>query len=229
MAKSKSEKKQQGREAKKAKHRLDKRNQQISSALWIGLPILFVVGLIAFGLVRQANQPPFDPLAGLKSTNIDGNSSAPVTVIEFGDFDCPACRQWHRSGIKQQVQAEFGDEVRFVFRHFPVINPVQSPIAAEAAQCAADQDRFWDYHDFLYERANGLSVDQLKGYSVSLGLDASTFNSCLDSREHRQYVSDDKALAVKAGARGTPTFMVNGQIIASPSLGTMISAIRAAQ
>lgn len=229
MAKSKAEKKQLGRETREAKRKAEQRQKLISRLLWIGLPVLIVVGLATFGVIRQNNQPPFDPLLGLRESNIDGNSAAPITVVEFGDFDCPACRQWHRAGIKQQVQAEFGDEVRFVFRHFPVINPAQSPIAAEASQCAADQGQFWEYHDFLYEQANGLSADQLKSYAVNIGLDTETFDSCLDSRKHREYVRDDQALAVKAGARGTPTFMVNGQILASPTFATMVNAIRATQ
>jgi len=231
MAKSKAEKKRQGRESRDAKKRAEKRNQLVSKILWIGIPILLVAGLVGWGIIRQMNQPPFDPLLGLRSENIQGNEAAPITIVEFGDFDCPACRQWHRSGIKQQVEAEFGDEIRFVFRHFPVIDPVQSPIAAEASQCAADQAQFWEYHDFLYEREPGqdLSADQLKRYAVSLGLNGAIFNDCLDSGKHKDYVASDRALAVRAGARGTPTFMVNGQIVVSPSFATLAGAIRAAQ
>ena len=229
MAKSKAEKKQRGREAREAKRKSEKRQKLISRALWIGLPTLLIIGLIGWGVLRQANRPPFDPLLGLRETNIDGALSAPVTVVEFGDFACPACRQWHRSGIKEQVKAEFGDEVSFVFRHFPVIDPTQSPLAAEAAQCAADQDAFWPYHDFLYEQADGLSADRLKRYAADLSLDTATFDSCFDSGRHRAYVRDDRALAIEAGARGTPTFMVNGQIIAAPTFATLVSVIRDAQ
>lgn len=102
-------------------------------------------------------------------------------------------------------------------------------MAGEASQCAADQGRFWEYHDFLYEQAEGLSVDQLKQYGAAIGLDIAQFNDCVDSREHRDYVNGDRALAVNAGARGTPTFMVNDQIVVSPSFGTIAAAIRAAQ
>lgn len=86
MAKSKSEKKQRGREAKAARRKAEQRSKLISRVLWIGLPILGVAGLIAFGLIRQANQPPFDPLADLRPTNIEGNLDAPITILEFGDF-----------------------------------------------------------------------------------------------------------------------------------------------
>lgn len=82
----KAEKKQKGREAREAQRKVAKRNQQISRALWIGLPVLLVLGLIGFGLIRQANQPPFDPLAGLRPENVQGNLEAPITILEFGDF-----------------------------------------------------------------------------------------------------------------------------------------------
>ena len=225
MAKSRAEKKEKGRAAKEAARKAKQREQLTSRILWIGIPLLAVAGLIAFGIIRQNNQPPFDPLVGLRETNSQGNVAAPVTIVEFGDFGCPACRQWHRSGIKEQVQREFGDEVRFVFRHFPVIT-AQSPQAAAASQCAADQGEFWQYHDYLYENANGLAIDQLKGYAADIGLDTAQFNSCVDSGQHEDYVSADLELARRSGARGTPTFMVNGQIVANPTFATLVNVIR---
>ena len=78
-----------------------------------------------------------------------GPTTAKVTIIEYGDFGCPTCRAWHRAGILDQVLAQYGDQVRFLWRDFPVITP-QSPKAAEAGQCAYDQGKFWDYHDLLY-------------------------------------------------------------------------------
>lgn len=228
MAKSRADKKQKGKEAREAARKAKQREQLTSKLLRIGVPILAVIGLIAFGITRQNSQPPFDPLVDLRDTNIQGNISAPVTIVEFGDFGCPACRQWHRSGIKEQVQAEFGDEVRFVFRHFPVIT-AQSPQAAAASQCAADQGGFWEYHDYLYESASGLSVDELKDYAANIGLDSTQFDSCVDAGTHEDYVSDDLDLARRSGARGTPTFMVNGQLVANPTFATLVNAVRAAQ
>ncbi|MFK7804622.1 MAG: hypothetical protein AB8G95_23500 [Anaerolineae bacterium] len=86
MAKSKADKKQRGREAREAKRKAEKQSKLVSRLLWIGLPTLLVVGLISWGIINQANQPPFDPLAGLRATNIQGNTDAPITILEFGDF-----------------------------------------------------------------------------------------------------------------------------------------------
>lgn len=86
MTKSKSEKKQRGREAKQAKRQAEKRAKLASRLLWIGLPALFIVALVAWGVINQANQPAFDPLADLRPANIQGDAEAPITILEFGDF-----------------------------------------------------------------------------------------------------------------------------------------------
>lgn len=103
----------------------------------------------------------------------------------------------------------------------------QSPKAAEASQCAAEQNAFWPYHDYLYESANGLAIDQLKGYATAVGLDATAFNLCLDEGRYEDYVSTEERVAIQAGARGTPTFSVNGQIVAAPSYSVLAAAIAA--
>ena len=89
------------------------------------------------------------------------------------------------------------------------------PKAAEAAQCAAEQDRFWQYHDFVYEQTplGALSISELEGYAAAIGLNSEQFDQCLDSGKYRDYVSRDQAAAVVAGARGTPTFYINGEIV----------------
>lgn len=83
---SKAEKKQRGREAREAQRKTQKRQQLLSRLKWIGLPVLAVIGLIAFGVIRQNNQPPFDPMADLIPANLQGDPNAPITIIEFGDF-----------------------------------------------------------------------------------------------------------------------------------------------
>ena len=86
MAKSKAEKKKKGREAREARRKAEQRQKLISRSLWIGLPILFIVSLITWGVINQNNQPPFDPLLNLRDSNVSGNLAAPVTIVEFGDF-----------------------------------------------------------------------------------------------------------------------------------------------
>jgi len=144
-----------------------------------------------------------------------GSINAPVTIVEYGDFGCPSCRAWHNAGILEQVQAVYGDQVRFVWRDFPVIT-AQSPKAAEAAQCAYDQGYFWEYHDLLFEQANSLRASDLKRYAEDLGLDNTLFNQCLDSRQYQATVEKDLQDAYRRRFRGTPSFLVNDQALAGP-------------
>ena len=111
--------------------------------------------------------------------------------------------------------ATYGDQVSFVWRDFPIITTF-SPEAAQAAQCAYDQDKFWEYHDLLFERASSLRVGDLKSYAVELGLDTTTFNLCLDSGQHRATVDKDLQDAYQRRFRGTPSFLVNDQPLAGP-------------
>jgi protein-disulfide isomerase len=111
--------------------------------------------------------------------------------------------------------------VRFVWRDFPVITP-QSPKAAEAAHCAADQGKFWEYHDYVYEHAQGLSMSALKAYAAALNLDTAAFNQCLDSGQHRATVERNLQDALAHGFRGTPSFLINDQpLIGPPSLESL--------
>lgn len=111
--------------------------------------------------------------------------------------------------------ATYGDQIRFVWRDFPVIT-AQSPKAAEAAQCAYDQGFFWEYHDLLFERANSLRVGDLKAYAGELDLDSAAFNQCLDSGQHQATVENDLQDAYRHRFRGTPSFLVNDQPLAGP-------------
>lgn len=144
-----------------------------------------------------------------------GSINAPVTIVEYGDFGCPSCRAWHNAGILEQVQAAYGDQVRFVWRDFPVIT-AQSPKAAEAAQCAYDQGYFWGYHDLLFEQATSLRTSDLKRYAENIGLDSSLFKQCLDSGQHKATVEKDLQDAYRHRFRGTPSFLVNDQPLAGP-------------
>ncbi|MBI1955249.1 MAG: DsbA family protein [Acidobacteria bacterium] len=140
-----------------------------------------------------------------------GPKTAPVTIVEYGDFGCSACKAWFRAGILQELRSRYGDQIRFVFRDFPVITP-QSPKAAEAGQCAYDQGKFWEYHDRLYSAA-AIAVSHLKAYAAEIGLDGRKFNQCLDSDRHAPTVERDLQDALARGFRGTPSFVVNDQPI----------------
>ncbi len=133
-----------------------------------------------------------------------GPANALVTVIEYGDFGCTTCRAWHNSGTLQQLRDAYGDKVRFVWRDLPVITP-DSPKAAEAGQCAADQGKFWEYHDLVYATFK-IDVASLKSYAAQLGLDTTRFDQCLDSGQHKADVDRDWAEGKSHGFQATPAF-----------------------
>ena len=221
MAKRKSShQKRQHQQQRKAQN---ERRQRFMVGLVVAVAVL---ALSAFAVFRTVTAPDVSAISEVSPANIDGPIDAPVQVVEFGDFGCPSCRAWHNLGIKEQLKAEFGDQVSITFRHFPVITR-QSPQAAEAGQCAAEQGRFWDFHDYIYEQTpqNALADDQLKSYAAAIGLDTGAFNRCLDSGQFVDYVLRDQQAAVAGGARGTPTFFINGQQV-SPTYDSLAAAIR---
>ena len=182
--------------------------------LTIGVTVIAVLVLGAFVFWPR---PQAEPVGASRLVDDPalGPATAPVTIVEYGDFGCPACRAWHNAHILDRVIATYGDRVRFVWRDFPVITP-QSPKAAEAAQCALDQGKFWEYHDLLFARAPAIGVNDLKAYASEIGLDTGTFNQCLDSGEHSAAVDRDLQDAIAHGFRGTPSFLVNDQPLAGP-------------
>ena len=199
------------------------KQKQVNRNLRIG--IIVIVALVMIAVVWP--RPKADPLSAerLEADPVLGPADAPVTIIEYGDFGCPSCRAWHMAGIRDQIRAEFGESVQFVWRDFPVIT-AQSPKAAQAGQCAFDQDKFWEYHDHIYEQGRSLSVSDLKAYANNIGLDRELFDQCLDLQQNKAKVNHNLDLAKGLGLRGTPAFIVNGQVLAGPpSFATMKSLI----
>jgi protein-disulfide isomerase len=149
---------------------------------------------------------PIDP----ERDHMRGPDDAPVTLVEYGDFECPYCGR--AEPILRELVAEFGDELRFVFRHLPLadVHP-HAPAAAEAAEAAAAQGKFWEMHDLLFEHADALLVSDLIRYAEELGLDADRFREDLRRRVFTPRVTEDVADADSSGVAGTPTFFVNGR------------------
>ena len=139
-----------------------------------------------------------------------GDKNAPVTIIEFSDFQCPFCARF-RSQTFDQIKSEYIDtgKVKFVYRDFPLdsIHPNARP-AAEAAQCAYDQDKFWEYHDKIFENQQSLSAENYKKWATDLGLDTKKFNDCFDSGKYKDEESKDLVDATKSGGQGTPYFII---------------------
>ena len=140
-----------------------------------------------------------------------GPAEAPVTVIEFSDFECPFCGRIEPT--LAQVEKTYGDQIRFVFRQFPLSIHPHAQKAAEAALCADEQGKFWEMHDAMFADQHSLDVEQLKSKAASLGLDADQFNACLDSDKFDARIKSDIADGQKAGVGGTPAMFVNGRFI----------------
>lgn len=210
--------------------RQEKIRAQKTRQQWIGIGALALIVAAAF--LFLSTRPKALPLDAtrLASNPTLGSASAKVVITEYGDFGCTSCRAWHNAGILQQIIAAYGAQVQFVWKDFPVIT-AQSPKAAEAGQCAFDQGKFWEYHDYLYENARSLGVNDLKSYAAQLGLDTEKFNACLDSGQNRAKVEQNLNEARTFGFPGTPSFLVNGQKLVGPptfeSLKSLIEPILA--
>jgi protein-disulfide isomerase len=185
-----------------------------------GAGLLTLLALATFIFWPRPKAEPVSQ-ARLEDDPSIGPASAPVTIVEYADFNCPSCRSWYNSGILQQILDEYGDKVRFVWRDFPVITP-QSPKAAEAAQCAYDQGKFWEFHDLLYANAPTVNVSTLKNYAADIGLDTTRFNQCLDSGMHRETVRRDWRDAEAHGFMGTPSFLINNQPLVGPPTADLL-------
>jgi protein-disulfide isomerase len=142
-----------------------------------------------------------------------GPADAPVLIVEFSDFQCSFCGRFARETLGQILDS-YGDRVRFVFRSFPLlsIHP-QAQKAAEAAQCANDQGKFWEYHDLLFQNQQALDEESLKGYARQLDLDMAAFTDCLDTERHFTEVQHDLTDGQSYGVTGTPTFFINGRLL----------------
>jgi protein-disulfide isomerase len=141
---------------------------------------------------------------------VDGPADAWVTIIEFLDYSCSHCKAvWP---VMEQVRADFPDDVRLVARMFPLSTYSEAP--ARAALCADEQGRFWDMHATLFEHSPAFSDDQLLAYATDLGLDTAAWEACYDSSATQAAVEADRGLGLDVGVSGTPTFVINGKMVA---------------
>ena len=141
-----------------------------------------------------------------------GPADAPITLVEFSDYQCPYCRRWHAE-VYEPLLAEYPGKIRFVYRHLPLdsIHPDAIP-AAEASMCAGEQDAFWQFHEKLFS-SEALGDQVYARYAQELGLDMQTFEACVSGRKYQQAVEEDTSFALDLGIRSTPTFFVNGLAI----------------
>ncbi len=160
-------------------------------------------------------EPTVDMAEIIDDDSIKGDANAPVTIVEFSDFECPFCARFYEQTLPQ-IEEEYIEtgQVKLVFRDFPLtsIHP-NAQKAAEAAECAGEQEMYWEMHDVLFEEGVSGGVSTFKQYADDLGLDTEEFNSCLDSGEMADEVSMDMTDGTALGIRGTPGFIINGQLV----------------
>jgi protein-disulfide isomerase len=145
----------------------------------------------------------------VESDHVWGPPTAPVTLLEYGDYECPYCGQAHF--VVKELLRHLGRTLRFVYRHFPLtmIHP-HAQRAAEAAEAAGAQGKFWDMHDMLFENQQALDDHNLVLYATALDLDVSRFTDDLATHAHLDRIGEDFRRGARNGVNGTPTFMING-------------------
>ena len=160
--------------------------------------------------------------------HIQGSTAAPVTLLEYGDYECPYCGAAYP--IVKQVQERMGERLRFVFRNFPITTAhPHAEQAAEAAEAAAAQGRFWEMHDYLYEHQRHLESTDLHGSAEQLGLDVDRFDRELAQHAYAERVHEDFMSGVRSGVNGTPTFYINGiRHDSSYDVDTLLAALERA-
>ena len=142
--------------------------------------------------------------------HVRGSIDAPVTLVEYADFECPFCGRWFPE--LQRVLQDLGPRVRFVFRHFPISEQhPHAESAAEVAEAAAAQGKFWEMHDLLFRRQAALDAGHLLAYVGELGLDAVRVERELERQVYRARVRDDIESGLRSGVSGTPMFFINGR------------------
>lgn len=196
-------------------------------ATWAGL--IIVVGLVIWGLIAANNKekqgrPQLTLLDPVTSADwVRGSTTSPVTVVEYSDFQCPACKVYHDQVLKKLI-AEEGDKFRFVFRHFPLPQHDNAPVAALAAEAAGRQGKFWEMHDMIFDAQRdweslpmAAAKASFEGFAKTLGLDAAKFKADAADPALSAKIAANVEGGRKSGVNSTPTFFVNGTGIANPN------------
>lgn len=220
--------------------RSDARRQSADRWVWTSAAVFLVVlvlavtweltrGVTGVGADRVAADPRFtswfqaQPIVDVPTDgrNTRGSASAPVTIVEFSDFECSHCNQFHR--VLDEVWRRYPRRIRVVFRHFPLNSKCNPSVGSEfhslacqaavAAECAGQQGKFWEYHDVLFANQRQLRPQILRELAQDLRLDLAQFDACLASREALSQVEEDTRLGARLGVNSTPTLFINGRMI----------------
>ncbi|MFH1583162.1 MAG: thioredoxin domain-containing protein [Candidatus Falkowbacteria bacterium] len=180
--------------------------------------LIIAVAIIAVGFILMAKDGKAPGNNGQTAVPINiadhvwGDIKAPVQIIVYSDFECPFCARF--AATMKVIKENFKDNVAITFRHYPLLGHPEAESAAEVAECAAEQGKFWEMHDKLFADnvAGRMSVEQFKQDAADLGLNQEQFNQCLDSGKYNDKITAQIAEGNKAGVTGAPTIFVNGDI-----------------
>ncbi len=238
-------KKRQGRAKRldsiREERRRQRRRQQLATILTIGGLVVVVIAVIVFISLRKTFGPigqilPITPDPRPNAAdNSMGDPNAPVKIVEYSDFQCPICLNFYQQ-VEPQIVKEYiaTGKVYFTYRSMGNWIGPESVAAAEAAYCAGDQNKFWEFHDMLFTNWTGENIGdfsnrRLIAFAQNLGLDMNAFRSCFNGHKFKDKVLQDRADGDKAGVQGTPTFFINGvKYDGSPSYTPIKAAIDAA-
>jgi protein-disulfide isomerase len=172
---------------------------------------IYLKGLRDKAQVKVYLTPPIVEVSA-EDAPFKGPADAPITIVEFSDFQCTYCKRV--VSVLDQVLERYPDKVRLAFRDFPIANiHPQAEKAAEAAHCAAEQGKFWEFHDLLFEKQDAIPTTNFAEHAKALGLEVTTFQTCIDGGKYQEKVERNYAAGVKAGVSGTPAFFINGRLL----------------
>jgi protein-disulfide isomerase len=156
----------------------------------------------------------------------EGRTGAPVTLVEYGDYQCPYCGTAYP--VVKRLQKSLGNRLRFVFRNFPLTQAhPYAMVAAEAAEAAALQGKFWEMHDLIYENQEELEPDALSAWAEQLGLDLQQFGTAIRKGEITKRIKDDRTSGIHSGVNGTPCFFINGaRYDGAPDYEVLLAALQ---
>ena len=219
---NKQERREQRRMEKKAARKTHTRSRAVKSlVLWV--VVVIILGVSVWGILKIAKAPKKDMSIILNTISdtdwTDGNKQAKVILVEYSDFQCPACAAYYP--VVKEVVKEYGDRIEFVYRHFPLSQHKNALPAAYASEAAGKQNKFWEMHDVLFEKQTEWEsetnpTDLFSKYAESMGLNVDQFKTDMNSSEVRNKVESDLNGGNAANIDHTPTFFINGKEISNP-------------
>jgi protein-disulfide isomerase len=189
---------------------------------------IFVERLRAAAAIEKFLMAPESPMFAISTYDqpLLGNADAPVTIVAFTDYQCPSCAAMHP--VLEELVNEYGAKVRLVTRDFPISRHTEAFKAAEAAEAAREQGKYWEYIQILLRNQSALTVDKLKGYATDLALDRTRFDNALDSGKFTESIQRDVEDGIKLGVNGTPTIFINGRRVSARGRDELKATIDAA-